>query len=69
MYVARYTESKSSNTIELRLDAVNYAEAVAEVQKIVEDGFRNETQCQVDLTDGRVFGASNVHGSAKGAYL
>lgn len=68
-YIARYTQTSTSNTVELTLDATNDAEAVREVRRLVSDGYRDEASCQVDLTDGRTYGASNRHGTAEGGYV
>lgn len=68
-YTARYTEGSTTNTINLRLDAQSDEEAVAEIRKIVEAGFRNETSASVELSDGRIYGATNKHGTASGGYV
>ncbi|MEK8034230.1 hypothetical protein AACH06_25670 [Ideonella sp. DXS29W] len=68
-YVARYTQGNNSNTIDLALDATSDKEAEAELRKIVEAGFRNETHAHVELSDGRIYGAANKFGSAQGRYI
>lgn len=68
-YVALYTQSSTSDTTDMRLDATSDAQAVAELRKAVEAGYRNETHANVQLSDGRIYGASNKHGAAHGAYL
>ena len=67
-YIARFTESRGSTTVDLKLDAKTDAQAVAEVRAAVAEGFRDETICLVDLADGRTYGASNKHGEAVGEY-
>lgn len=68
-YVARYTQGSNSNTIDMELDATTDAEAVAELRKIVEAGYRNETHANVELSDGRIYGAANKSGEAHGRYI
>lgn len=68
-YTARYTQSSNSNTVDMELDATNDIEAVAELRKIVEAGYRNETHANVTLSDGRIYGAANKSGEAHGQYV
>lgn len=68
-YTVRYTQSNTSDTTNMHLDATNDAQAVAELRKIVEAGYRNETHASVELSDGRIYGAVNKSGTAKGRYL
>lgn len=69
MYYCAYTESDSSNTVQLTLDATTDREAVEEVKRLVEAGFRGETSASVDLLDGRLFQSWNVGGVAHHRYL
>lgn len=62
-YRARYTASNGASVATLTLDAATDAAAVDEVREIVRAGYRNEAQCQVDLQDGRIYGAVNKHGA------
>lgn len=50
----------------LTLDATTDAEAMAEIDAIVADGYRNEQWASVELADGRSYIANNLHGQAVG---
>ena len=68
-YTARYTQGNNSSTVDMELDATNDTQAVAELRKIVESGYRNETHANVTLSDGRIYGATNKSGVAQGGYI
>lgn len=52
----------------ITLQASTDDQAIKEVRAFVADGNRNGTWANVQLSDGRVYGASNKHGEAVGAY-
>ena len=68
-YVARYTQGSTTSTTDMHLDATNDKQAVEELRKIVEAGYRNETHASVELSDGRIYGATNKSGTARGKYI
>lgn len=68
-YTARYTQGNNSSTVDMELDAATDQQAVAELRKIVEAGYRNETHANVELSDGRIYGAVNKSGEAHGHYI
>lgn len=68
-YIARYTQGTTTSTTDMRLDAITDEQAMAELRKIVESGYRNETHASVELSDGRLYGARNEHGTAKGGFV
>ncbi len=67
-YTARYAHSDSDDAGVLSLDATTDAQAVAEVRRFVESGYRNQTWACVELQDGRSYCVRNQHGKALGSY-
>lgn len=50
----------------LTLKADNDQDAIAEINALVSDGYRNETGARIELSDGRGYIATNRHGEARG---
>ncbi|MGL4639737.1 MAG: hypothetical protein ACRCVX_08465 [Shewanella sp.] len=65
-YEANYVESQNGIGVTLTLGAENDKQAIAEVRQIVASGYRNETTCAVDLSDGTFYTCVNKHGKARG---
>lgn len=68
-YTMRYGHAANAIPGTLTLDAKDDANAVAELREFVAAGYRSETWANVDLSDGRTFGAHNKSGIAIGRYV
>ena len=68
-YTARYGHEPNATPGDLRLDAKNDDEAIAEVRAFVADGYRNLSWASVPLQDGRQASYRNEHGAAVGGEL
>ncbi len=67
-YTALHADSDNDLPGDLDLQATTDAEAVAEVNKLVAEGFRNSAWASIELSDGRGYIASNQDGKAVGQY-
>ena len=63
-YTAIFAHSDGDTPGRMELDATTDDAAKAEVKAFVASGVRNGTWCNVELSDGRTFGARNKHGDA-----
>lgn len=61
-YTARYAHGDSGIPGDLTLAATSDPEAIAEVDALVADGYRNGTWATIELADGTVYRARNEHG-------
>ena len=53
----------------ITFEAESDAKAIEKLHSLVADGQRNDAWANMELVDGRLYGASNRHGKVVGGYV
>lgn len=67
-YQAAYAHSNESSVGQMFICADSDAQVMQDVRAFVRTGYRNGTWCNVELSDGRIYGCRNEHGEAVGGF-